>query len=148
MHISTAGEIARASQRDGADTPSLLHFGELTKDEHAERNLHRWTRGMHKLNLQPSYTELELDVDGKLKPERVRLPCFNVWEVFEAIYMAGPLQFAVSMVGRGGGASLLNYWQHAKRCKWGQQHPAVQNCSDIELMTLIPMHVHSDGTEI
>ena len=62
--------------------------------------------------------------------------------------MSGPLQFQVSLFGKGGEGAAQTFWERALAQTWGRGRPALAGKSGGALGKVVPLMIHVDGVEI
>jgi len=89
---------------------------------------------------------IPLDVSEKERKE-VPCPCLNMYEVFGALFLAGPLQFAVALLGGGAEENLTTFWEAAGRSDIFKDHPVLRESLG-QLCFMIPILLFYDGADI
>lgn len=115
---------------------------------HAEANLHKWLEKLFGNPIEPYNIWMDLDCPHDIGRQASGVPTLPLWEVLHAIWLAGDLQFNVSLLGEKGESAIAEFWNHCKDLDWAKSHPAVQNSTADERSRLIPLYVHCDGAVI
>ena len=67
--------------------------------QNVERDLHRWTSGLHGCALQVKYVQLDLLVPGEDEPQPVQWPIISPETWMHALHNDGPHRMALSECG-------------------------------------------------
>ena len=147
---STAIDIAAASVRDGVCSERMLGLWSLAQGDPSknERGLHRWLNNLFGHDLEFNPVEFQLQTNETLLPKPVSIPTIPIWQLMKSLHSAGPLQFQVSMLGRGGSAAAQRFWEQALLQAWGREHPALAGKHGDALGHVIPLQIHMDGAEM
>lgn len=96
--VAEVCEISRANVADGASSAALHGLkslgGEGRHESNQERDLHRWVKGLHSMQLEPFHVEMLLNVPGKVDPVRQQVPVLLPHEILDAVWHAGDAQAA------------------------------------------------------
>lgn len=86
--VAEVCEISRANVADGASSAALHGLkslgGEGRHESNQERDLHRWVKGLHSMQLEPFHVEMLLNVPGKVDPVRQQVPVLLPHEILDA----------------------------------------------------------------
>ena len=79
---------------------------------------------------------------------KVSIPVLSVHEMARSLWIAGPIQRAVSLFGPKGPSDVRNYWEHALECPWGKAHPITVGRDLEQLGKCLGIVFHVDGVEV
>ncbi|CAE7832343.1 unnamed protein product [Symbiodinium sp. CCMP2592] len=165
-HVAHAQSLAVAMVRDGIPQEAVTAFASLgsfgAHESNAERDLHRWLRGLYGVTLEPYFIDVMLekddaDIDDIGEQEdnplkgtaSTRIPVLLPHEVFSAIHSSSDHQvsFGLSMLGRHSPAAIKQFWRHLQRYvpEEVKDHPALAGC---DLSEMIQLLIHFDGAEM
>jgi len=112
----------------------------------SERDLHRWLRDAFGLQVRP--TIVKLPVANPSGPGTIEIdqPVIMPVDLAGAMWDAGTTLFHKRMVGKLGLAGIAEFWKHAMRMEWAEQHPHTQDPG--KLPTAIPIWIHGDVARV
>jgi len=116
----------------------------MTKTQ--ERDLHRWVKGLHGMNLEPLEVTMNLNVPGERGEAPQTVPVLLPHEIIDAVWHAGALQFGRSMTGGFGDVAMAQFWDHCSQQEEWKDHPCLKDPSILR-SRLLPICLHVDGAE-
>jgi len=141
LHAKSMVQLSRAARRGGYEksTTSDIAKAKLT---HANEKV------MSKAEKLVDTYEILIPLDvSETERKEVPCPCLNMYEVFGALFLAGPLQFTVALLGSGGEENLESFWGAASRSDIFKDHPVLLE-SWAQLCLMVPVLLFYDGADI
>ena len=145
LPVGTACDLARASSDTGRTEDALKGFGGSgLQPSHQERDLHRWSRAVHPVKVDPYMLRLEIKRPhpgpAGEHTAQLQLPCIMPHELLHVLHEHGCME---ALMCPGGTSTLDDFWQNASKFEWGLVHPQLPDSA-----RLLPVIWHNDGVEV
>lgn len=101
--------------------------GRGARPQHMERDLHARYAGTLGATVVPYTIWMDLLTTKSNLTVPLEVPFIFCTDIIAALYDAGPLQFAKSVLGDNHVDNLDTFWKNALSQPWGQKHPHLQN---------------------
>jgi hypothetical protein len=99
----------------------------------------RLSRRAYGFEVDLYWVTLPVDSETSVEPIEQRIPVILLHRLWHSLYHRDPERFKCNWLGPSGEEGLVQFWQHARRHDWGEQHPALQGRSEGELGKMIPV---------